>query len=117
MEVNHKEFIESQVAMTKTIMSELLELGENEPVFVIKANIDDIGDNLIVNYYYANKPKIDYVFPDEYELELIQEYKDSMKKLDAFRQQNPDSVVAMTLLELLDAVREQLESYRIKLIY
>ena len=117
MEVNHKEFLESQVAMTQTIMSELLELGENEPVFAIKIDIDDIGDNLIVNYCYANKPKVDYVFPDEYELKLIQEYKDSMEKLDALRQRNPNSVAAMTLLELLDAVREQLESYRIKLIY
>lgn len=116
MQVDHKEFLESQIAMTETIMSEVLTLGAHEPVFAIKIDIDDIGDNLIVNYCYANKPDVDYVFPDKYELKLIQEYKDSMKKLDAFRQQNPNSVVAMTLLELLDAVREQLESYKIRIV-
>ena len=116
MKVDHKEFLENQIAMTKTIMKELLNLGENEPVFAIKLDIDDIGDNLIVNYWYAKQPDVDYIFPDEEEQELIEEHKEWLKKLDALTKQNPDSVVAMTLLELLDAMTEQLESYKIRIV-
>ena len=39
MEVNHKEFLESQIAMAKMIMIDLTNLSENEPVFVIKLDI------------------------------------------------------------------------------
>ena len=116
MEVNHKEFLENQIAMTKVIMKDLLILGEDEPVFAIKLDIDDIGKKLIVNYWYAKNPDVDYVFPDEEEQEIIKEHRDWMKKLDALTKLDPESVVSMTLLELLDAVREQLESYKIRIV-
>lgn len=117
MKVDHKEFLESQVAMAQMIIEELPELGEDEPVFAIKLDIDDIGEGLIVNYWYAKNPDVDYVFPDEEELELIDEHKDWLEILDALTRQKPEAVVAMTLLELLNALTEQIESYRIKLIY
>ena len=116
MQVNHKEFLESQIAMAQMIIEELIELGEDEPVFAIKLDIDDIGEGLIVNYWYAKNPDVDYVFPDEEEMELIDEHKEWLEILDALTKQKPESVVAMTLLELLDAVREQLKSYNIKIV-
>lgn len=116
MKLDHKEFLENQIAMTKAIMTDLLKLGEDEPVFAIKLDIDDIGKKLIVNYWYAKNPDVDFVFPDEEEMELIDEHKEWLEILDALTKQKPESVVAMTLLELLDAVREQLESYNIKIV-
>ena len=116
MQVDHKEFLESQVAMAQMIIQELPELGADEPVFAIKLDIDDIGENLIVNYWYAKNPDVDYVFPDDEEIELIEEHTDWLEILDALTRKNPESVVAMTLLELLDAVREQLESYKIRIV-
>lgn len=116
MEVNHKEFLESQVAMARMIMIDLKNLGEDEPVFAIKLDIDDIGEGLIVNYWYAKNPEVDDYFPEEAN-EFIDEHEDWLETLDVLTKQKPEAVVAMTLLELLDAVREQLESYQIKLIY
>ena len=116
MEVNHKEFLKSQLAMAKMIMIDLKNLGEDEPVFAIKLDIDDIGKGLIVNYWYAKKPEVDDYFPEEAN-EFIEEHEDWLETLDALTKQKPEAVVAMTLLELLDAVREQLESYQIKSIY
>lgn len=116
MEVNHKGFLESQLAMAKMIMIDLKNLGEDEPVFAIKLDIDDIGDGLIVNYWYAKDPDVDDYFEDDAN-EFIEEHKDWLETLDALTKQKPEAVVAMTLLELLNALTEQLESYRIKLIY
>lgn len=116
MEVNHKEFLKSQVAMARMIMIDLKNLGKDEPVFAIKLDIDDIGEGLIVNYWYAKNPEVDNYFPEEAN-EFIDEHEDWLETLDALTKQKPEAVVAMTLLELLDAVREQLESYQIKLIY
>lgn len=116
MKVDHKEFLKSQVAMAQMIIEELQNLGEDEPVFAIKLDIDDIGEGLIVNYWYAKNPDVDYVFPDEEEIELIEEHKEGLEILDALTKQKPESVVAMTLLELLDAVRKQLESYNIRIV-
>lgn len=116
MEVNHKEFLESQIAMAQMIIEELQELGEDEPVFVIKLDIDDIGDGLIVNYWYAKNPDVDDYFPEESN-ELMEEHEEWLETLDALTKQKPESVVAMTLLELSNELRSQLESYKIKLIY
>lgn len=116
MEVNHKEFLESQLAMAKMIMIDLKNLGEDEPVFAIKLDIDDIGEGLIVNYWYAKNPDVDDYFEDDAN-EFIEEHKDWLDTLDALTKQKPESVVAMTLLELLNELTNQLELYRIKLIY
>lgn len=116
MEVNHKEFLESQVAMAKMIMIDLKNLGEDEPVFAIKLDIDDIGEGLIVNYWYAKNPDVDDYFEEEAN-EFIEEHEEWLETLDALTKQKPEAVVAMTLLELLNALTEQLESYKIKLIY
>lgn len=116
MKVDHKEFLESQIALAKMIMIDLTNLSENEPVFVIKLDIDDIGEGLIVNYWYAKKPDVDDYFPEEAN-EFIEEHEDWLEILDALTKQNPESVVAMTLLELLNELRQQLESYKIKVIY
>lgn len=116
MEVNHKEFLESQVAMTKEIIEDLLEYGEDEPVFAVVLDIDTIGEGLIVNYWYANYPQVGDLFAEDENLELVKEHEDWLEILDALTKHNPKSVVAMTLLELLDVVREQLESYNIRIV-
>ena len=116
MEVNHKEFWESQLAMAKMIMIDLKNLGEDEPVFAIKLDIDDIGKGLIVNYWYAKDPDVDDYFEEDAN-EFIEEHEDMLETLDALTHQKPESVVAMTLLELLNELTNQLELYRIKLIY
>lgn len=115
MEVDHKEFLESQLAMSKMIMTDLKNLGEDEPVFAIKLDIDDIGKNLIVNYWYAKDPEIDDYFPEDAN-ELIEEHEEMLEKLDELTKQKPESVVAMTLLELLNELTNQLELYRIRIV-
>lgn len=116
MKVEHKEFLKSQIAMTKMIMIDLQNLGENEPVFAIKLDIDGIGEGLIINYWYAKNPDVDDYFEEEAN-EFMEEHEEWLETLDALTKQKPEAVVAMTLLELLNALTKQLESYRIKLIY
>ena len=115
MKLDHKEFLESQLAMAKMIMIDLKNLGEDEPVFAIKLDIDDIGKGLIVNYWYAKNPDVDDYFEDDAN-EFIEEHKDWLETLDALTKQNPESVVAMTLLELLNELTNQLELYRIRIV-
>lgn len=115
MKVDHKEFLESQLAMAKMIMLDLKNLGEDEPVFAIKLDIDDIGEGLIVNYWYAKNPEVDDYFPEDAN-ELIEEHEEMLETLDALTNQKPESVVAMTLLELLNELTNQLELYRIRIV-
>ena len=68
-----------------------------------------------MNYWYAKNPEVDDYFPEEAN-EFIEEHEDWLETLDALTKQKPEAVVAMTMLELLDAVREQLESYNIKIV-
>ena len=115
MKVDHKEFLESQLAMAKMIMIDLQNLGEDEPVFAIKMDIDDIGKGLIVNYWYAKDPDVDDYFEDDAN-EFIEEHEDMLETLDALTRQKTESVVAMTLLELLNELTNQLELYRIRIV-
>lgn len=115
MKVNHKEFLESQLGMAKMIMIDLQNLGEDEPVFAIKMDIDDIGKGLIVNYWYAKDPDVDDYFEDDAN-EFIEEHEDMLETLDALTRQKTESVVAMTLLELLNELTNQLELYRIRIV-
>lgn len=116
MKVNSKEFLDSQIAMAEMIIEDFRNLGEDEPVFAIKLDIDDIRDGLIVNYWYAKNPDVDDYFPEEAN-EWLVEHEEWLETLDALTKQKPEALVAMTLEELSEEVRKQFQYYQNKRIY
>ena len=95
--INDREFLNQQLKLMMEIVEDIEEYGEDEPVYAIYEYNINLGATIIVDYWYVNEPQV----RDDYE-ELEELKKEQTKQ--------------MSLFELMEEFRGQLERYKIKKI-
>ena len=105
--MNDKEFLNQQLNLMMEIVEDIIEYGENEPIYAIYDYNINLGATIIVDYWYVNEPQV----RDDVEgSKLILEHYEELEKL------KNEQTKKMSLFELMEEFRGQLEKYKIKKI-
>lgn len=103
MNLNDREFLNQQLNLMMEIVEDVIEYGAEEPVFVVYEYNINLGATIIVDYWYADEP---LVLDD---IEILEHYEEleELKK---------EQTKQMSLFELMEEFRGQLEKYKIRKI-
>lgn len=105
--MNDKEFLNQQLNLIIEIVEDIVEYGENEPVYAIYEYNINLGATIIVDYWYVNEPQA----RDDMEgTKLILEHYEELEEL------KNDQTKQMSLFELMEEFGGQLEKYKIRKI-
>ena len=107
MALNDRKFLNQQLDLMMEIVEDVIEYGEDEPVYAIYEYNINLGATIIVDYWYVNEP---IVKDDMEDSQLILEYYEELEKL------TKEQTKQMSLFELMEEFRGQLEKYKIKKI-
>ena len=107
MTLNDREFLNQQLDLMLEIVEDVMEYGEDEPVYVVYEYNINLGATIIVDYWYVNEPHVEN---DTESSQLILEHYDELEKL------KKEQTKQMSLFELMEEFRGQLERYKIKKI-
>ena len=103
MNLNDREFLNQQLNLMMEIVEDVIEYGAEEPVFVVYEYNINLGATIIVDYWYADEPL------DLDDIEILEHYEEleELKK---------EQTKQMSLFELMEEFRGQLEKYKIRKI-
>ena len=105
--INDREFLNQQLNLMMEIVEDIEEYGEDEPVYAIYEYNINLGATIIVDYWYVNEPQgRDDVEDSKLILDHYEELEDLKK----------EQTNQMSLFELMEEFRVQLERYKIKKI-
>ena len=105
--MNDREFLNQQLNLMMAIVEDIIEYGEDEPVYAIYEYNINLGATIIVDYWYVNEPQV----RDGAEgSKLILEHYEELKEL------KKEQTKQMSLFELMEKFRGQLEKYKIRKI-
>lgn len=105
--MNDREFLNQQLNLMMAIAEDIIEYGENEPVYAIYEYNINLGATIIVDYWYVNEPRVEN---DTEGSQLILEHYEELEEL------KQEQTKQMSLFELMEEFRGQLERYKIKKI-
>lgn len=105
--MNDKEFLNQQLNLMMEIVEDIVEYGENEPVYAIYEYNINLGATIIVDYWYVNEPQ---VREDMEGTKLILEHYEELEEL------KNEQTKQMSLFELMEEFGGQLEKYKIRKI-
>lgn len=105
--MNHKKFLNEQLNLMMEIIEDIEEYGPDIEVFAIYEYMIEIGARLITDYWYVNEPDVS---SDFFGSQVILEHYEELENI-----KNADTE-KMTLFELMERFRGQLEKYKIKKI-
>lgn len=105
--MNDKEFLNQQLNLMMEIVEDIVEYGENEPVYAIYEYNINLGATIIVDYWYVNEPQ---VRGDMEGTKLILEHYEELEEL------KNEQTKQMSLFELMEEFGGQLEKYKIRKI-
>ena len=105
--INDREFLNQQLNLMMEIVEDIEEYGEDEPVYAIYEYNTNLGATIIVDYWYVNEPQ---VRDDVEDSKLILEHYEELEEL------KQEQTKQMSLFELMEEFRGQLERYKIKKI-
>ncbi|MEZ7758033.1 hypothetical protein O3796_03690 [Granulicatella adiacens] len=107
MALNDREFLNQQLDLMMEIVEDIIEYGEYEPVYAIYEYNINLGATIIVDYWYVNEPHV----KDNMEgSKLILEHYEELEEI------KKEQTKQMSLFELMEEFRGQLEKYKIKKI-
>lgn len=75
--INDREFLNQQLDLMMEIVEDIIEYGEDEPVYAIYEYNINLGATIIVDYWYVNEPP---VTDDTEDSELILEHYEEIEK-------------------------------------
>lgn len=105
--INDREFLNQQLDLMMEIVEDIIEYGEYEPVYAIYEYNINLGATIIVDYWYVNEPHV----KDNMEgSKLILEHYEELEEI------KKEQTKQMSLFELMEEFRGQLEKYKIKKI-
>ena len=107
MALNDRKFLNQQLDLMMEIVEDVIEYGEDEPVYAIYEYNINLGATIIVDYWYVNEP---HVTDDTEDSKLILEHYEELEKL------KKEQTKQMSLFELMEEFRGQLEKYKIRRI-
>lgn len=105
--INDREFLNQQLKLMMEIVEDIEEYGEDEPVYAIYEYNINLGATIIVDYWYVNEPQ---VRDDVEDSKIILEHYEELEEL------KQEQTKQMSLFELMEEFRGQLEKYKIKKI-
>lgn len=105
--MNDKEFLNQQLDLMMEIVEDIIEYGENEPVYAVYEYNINLGATIIVDYWYVNEPRVGN---DTEDSQLILEHYEELEKI------KKEQTKQMSLFELMEEFRGQLERYKIRKI-
>lgn len=105
--MNHKKFLNEQLNLMMEIVKDIEEYGPEIEVFAIYEYMIEIGARLITDYWYVNEPDVGSDFDGS---QIILSHYEKLENLKG------EDTEKMTLFELMERFREQLESFKIKRI-
>ncbi|WP_049555193.1 MULTISPECIES: hypothetical protein [unclassified Granulicatella] len=105
--MNHKKFLNEQLNLMMEIVEDIEEYGPEIEVFAIYEYMIEIGARLITDYWYVNEPDVGSDFDGS---QIILSHYEKLENLKS------EDTEKMTLFELMERFREQLESFKIKRI-
>ena len=105
--INDREFLNQQLKLMMEIVEDIEEYGEDEPVYAIYEYNINLGATIIVDYWYVNEPQ---VRDDVEDSKIIIEHYEELEEL------KKEQTKQMSLFELMEEFRGQLERYKIKKI-
>lgn len=105
--INDREFLNQQLKLMMEIVEDIEEYGEDEPVYAIYEYNINLGATIIVDYWYVNEPQ---VRDDVEDSKIILEHYEELEEL------RKEQTKQMSLFELMEEFRGQLERYKIKKI-
>lgn len=105
--INDREFLNQQLKLMMEIVEDIEEYGEDEPVYAIYEYNINLGTTIIVDYWYVNEPQ---VRDDVEDSKIILEHYEELEEL------KKEQTKQMSLFELMEEFRGQLERYKIKKI-
>lgn len=105
--INDREFLNQQLNLMMEIVEDIEEYGEDEPVYAIYEYNINLGATIIVDYWYVNEPQ---VRDDVEDSKLILEHYEELEGL------KKEQTKQMSLFELMEEFRSQLEKYKIRKI-
>ena len=101
--INDREFLNKQINLMMEIVEDIIEYGENEPVYAIYEYNINLGATIIVDYWYVNEPHVE-------DSKLISEHYEQLEEL------KKEQTKQMSLFALMEEFRGQLEKYKIRKI-
>lgn len=103
MNLNDRDFLNQQLNLMMEIVEDVIEYGAEEPVFVVYEYNINLGATIIVDYWYADEPLV------RDDIEILEHYEEleELKK---------EQTKKMSLFELMEEFRGQLEKYKIRKI-
>lgn len=107
MALNDRKFLNQQLDLMMEIVEDIIEYGEDEPVYAIYEYNINLGATIIVDYWYVNEPA---VTDDKEDSKLILEHYEQLEEL------KKEQTKQMSLFELMEEFRGQLEKYKIRRI-
>ena len=105
--INDREFLNQQLNLMMEIVEDIEEYGEDEPVYAVYEYNINLGATIIVDYWYLNEPRVGN---DTEDSQLILEHYEVLEKL------KKEQTKQMSLFELMEEFRGQLEKYKIRKI-
>ena len=105
--INDREFLNQQLKLMMEIVEDIEGYGEDEPVYAIYEYNINLGATIIVDYWYVNEPQ---VRDDVEDSKIILEHYEELEEL------KKEQTKQMSLFELMEEFRGQLERYKIKKI-
>lgn len=105
--MNHKQFLNEQLNLMMEIVEDIEEYGHEIEVFAIYEYVIEIGARLITDYWYVNEPDVGSDFDGT---QIILAHYEKLENLKS------EDTEKMTLFELMERFREQLESFKIRTI-
>jgi len=105
--MNDGEFLNQQLNLMMAIVEDIIEYGENEPVYAIYEYNINLGATIIVDYWYVNEPQVRDCTEGS---KLILEHYEELEEL------KQEQTKQMSLFELMEKFRGQLEKYKIRKI-
>lgn len=105
MTLNDREFLNQQLELMFEIVEDIIEYGEDESVYAVYEYNINLGATIIVDYWYVNEP----IAEDDLEgSKLILEHYEELERI------KKEQTKQMSLFELMEEFREQLEKYKIR---
>ena len=105
--INDREFLNKQLNLMMDIVEDIEEYGPEIEVFATYEYVIEIGARLITDYWYVNEPDVGYDLDGS---QIILEHYEELENLKG------EDTEKMTLFELMERFREQLESFKIRSI-
>lgn len=107
MNLDDREFLNQQLNLMLEIVEDVIEYGSEEPVFAIYEYNINLGATIIVDYWYVNEPLVRDGIEGS---KLILEHYEELEEL------KQEQTKQMSLFELMEEFKGQLEKYKIRKI-